>query len=331
VEIIMEHAELTERQRLYLQFILNYLREYTRWPTYHQLDQYFNQAHPNMDIEDIWESLPSDLTSYLNLNNLDDQAKISIYGIYMLEPKAPEFALFLQILKLCVDTYFASENPTIGSEEILRYHPTWREKGVYRTGLLLLDEPNIHRQFTGPTPSGQWNCTLAREIRRFRGITTIEEYLEKQGLPRQIVSPSTTPSTSDVGISIPVQSVWLHPTIYTGCWNSYTQGDYDNAIFNATKAIEVAVRSKAKLPDDLVGASLIARAFKPDSPILTYSAIGAEQEGMMSLLRGIIQVYKNPQSHRHIGAQDKSECLGILLMCSSLLYTIDTLQMISKP
>jgi hypothetical protein len=43
------------------------------------------------------------------------------------------------------------------------------------------------------------------------------------------------------------------------------------------------------------------------------------------LLRGIILVYKNPQSHRHIGMQNKSECLGVLLICSNLLSIIDNL------
>ena len=45
----------------------------------------------------------------------------------------------------------------------------------------------------------------------------------------------------------------------------------------------------------------------------------------MSLLRGIIQVYKNPQSHRHVGVQNKSECLGMMLICSNLLNIIDAL------
>lgn len=43
----------------------------------------------------------------------------------------------------------------------------------------------------------------------------------------------------------------------------------------------------------------------------------------MSLLRGIIQVFKNPQSHRFVGVQSKSECLGVLLICSNLLYVVD--------
>jgi uncharacterized protein (TIGR02391 family) len=109
------------------------------------------------------------------------------------------------------------------------------------------------------------------------------------------------------------------------CWGLYTQGSYDNAILAATRAVEVAVRRKARLPDDLVGVNLITQAFKPDNPILVYSDLRAEQEGMMALLRGMILVYKNPQSHRHVEVQNQSECLAILLMCSNLLYTIDAL------
>ncbi len=44
---------------------------------------------------------------------------------------------------------------------------------------------------------------------------------------------------------------------------------------------------------------------------------------MMSLLRGMIQVFKNPHSHRFVGVQNKTECLSVLLMCSNLLYVID--------
>ncbi len=54
------------------------------------------------------------------------------------------------------------------------------------------------------------------------------------------------------------------------------------------KLLEVAIRTKARLSDDIVGAALVNRAFKPDKPILRYSNIEAEQEGMMSLLRGMI-------------------------------------------
>ena len=115
----------------------------------------------------------------------------------------------------------------------------------------------------------------------------------------------------------------IHPTIYAKCWHLYTNRKYDDALLNATKALEVTVRTKARLPLSLVGADLISKAFSPVQPILRYSEVRAEQESMMSLLRGIIQVFKNSYSHRFVGVQNKSECLAVLLMCSNLLYVVD--------
>ena len=83
------------------------------------------------------------------------------------------------------------------------------------------------------------------------------------------------------------------------------------------------MRTRAKLPPTSVGVEAITTAFSPKKPLLRSSTIDAEQEGMMSLLRGIIQVFKNPHSHRFVGVQSKSECLAVLLMCSKLLHVVE--------
>jgi uncharacterized protein (TIGR02391 family) len=340
----MERVELTQEQHLYLQFILDTFRAESRWPTHRQLDLFFYQADPDMDIEEIWKSLPSGLTSYLDINLLDNPASLTLEGICALEPDAPECALFLQILNFCVKTYAPSENDTVRSEDVLQSHSQWSEIELKKMGWLLYGEGSLWQSFGGPHPqSGSWTCTLKRKIRRFHDITTIDEYWKARNSLRPqspaLPPPGTAPIHSDTlpgstslsggdistESSILLQQVTIHPDIRVKCWSLYLQGDYDNAVFNATKAIEVAVRRKAKQPDDAVGADLIVRAFKPDKPILTYSGVKAEQEGMMALLRGIIQVYKNPHSHRHVEIQNASECLGILLMCSNLLFTIDSL------
>lgn len=120
----------------------------------------------------------------------------------------------------------------------------------------------------------------------------------------------------------------IHPEIYARCWNLYSARRYDDAILNATKALEGAVRTKAKLTPTSVGVDVMTAAFSPKKPFLRYSRIDAEQEGMMSLLRGIIQVFKNPQSHRFVGVQSKSECLAVLLMCSNLLHVVENAEVV---
>ena len=115
----------------------------------------------------------------------------------------------------------------------------------------------------------------------------------------------------------------LHPDIRSKCWDLYSTEKFDEAIFNATKALEVAVRTKARLPDKCTGVDVMNTAFSPKKPLLRYSSIDFEQEGMMFYLRGIIQVFRNFHGHRFVGVQNKSECLGVLLMCSNLLYVVD--------
>ena len=46
----------------------------------------------------------------------------------------------------------------------------------------------------------------------------------------------------------------IHPDILSKCWDLYVTQKYDDAILNATKALEVAIRTKAHLSDDIVGA-----------------------------------------------------------------------------
>src|SRR5205807_1254955 len=73
---------------------------------------------------------------------------------------------------------------------------------VRQGGLLLRAEeaPRIWKSFTGPDASGRWECTLDRQVRRFRNITTIEEYLEKRNLfPSQAITLSGTIGTSNGG------------------------------------------------------------------------------------------------------------------------------------
>jgi len=319
----MQEIELTGEQRLYLQRIFGYLRQNNKWPTHDYLDKIWFMSDAHLDIEEIVQSLPPGLTSSVDLSSSFSKATLTVPAIYLLQANASELDAFLTVIKLCVKTYINldAENRQMSST-VLQDYPIWKP-GINLIGLLLQEEPGIWSSFE--TGDSHWSCKLIRQVRRFRDIETIEDYLEKRDLPAKTASAPVTTNNAAAGINITAQYVQLHPDIHAKCWRSYIDEDYDTAILNATKAIEVAVRKKSNLPDHIVGADLIVQAFRGDKPVLAYSTIKAEQEGMMSLLRGIIQVYKNPQSHRFVGIQNKSECLGILLICSNLLYTIDTL------
>jgi hypothetical protein len=174
-------AELNDDQRLYLQTIFGYFCEYGKWPTHQYLDQLFLQTHPELDIEEIGQSLPRGLTDPMKMWNADSKATLTASAIYQCWGSVQELETFVQVIELCVDTYMTAlgEDVRISSDDVARYHPLWKESAIHKVGSLLSLEHGIWSIFMGPEDDGSWSCKLERGIRRFRGVKTIEEYLEK--------------------------------------------------------------------------------------------------------------------------------------------------------
>jgi uncharacterized protein (TIGR02391 family) len=117
----------------------------------------------------------------------------------------------------------------------------------------------------------------------------------------------------------------LHPEITRRCSHHFQDADYDEAILNAFKVVEEAVRQAAKLGLEDIGVNLMAKAFNPNNPILIYSGITAEQEGVMALYRGGIACFKNPQSHRFVDVSDPVQTFEILCLASTLCRIVDAI------
>jgi hypothetical protein len=76
----------------------------------------------------------------------------------------------------------------------------------------------------------------------------------------------------------------LQPALAEKVWALVLRGDYDIAVFQAFKVVEVAVRNaanakSASYPDDLVGKDLMQRAFHTDSGPLRDPGHGDQQSG----------------------------------------------------
>jgi hypothetical protein len=199
-----KQVNLTGDQHLYLQQIFNCLRQNNRWPTFGELDQWFTHYYPDLDIEEIWRSLPQGLTNYMDLDQPNSQATLTIPAIYRLENNRDALSIFLGLIKLCADTYMRSpaNDLKISSESLLQDHTFAWDIAVRQGGLVLRAEeaPRIWKSFTGPDESGRWECTLDRQVKRFRNITTIEAYLEKRDLlPSQAITLSGATGISNGG------------------------------------------------------------------------------------------------------------------------------------
>lgn len=104
----------------------------------------------------------------------------------------------------------------------------------------------------------------------------------------------------------------------------FIRGDYDTAIFQAFKEVEIRVRDKAGYTENEIGVALMRKAFKPDSgPLANQSSEAGEREAIVALFAGAIGKFKNPSSHRDVGYSDPGEVVDIIHIANHLLRICD--------
>ncbi len=125
----------------------------------------------------------------------------------------------------------------------------------------------------------------------------------------------------------------LHPVIATKVYPAFLRGEYDTAVFQAFREVEVAVRRAGKFPAALVGVELMRKAFRPvdaENPAVTSDQLTdttvpvAEQQAMAHLFSGAIGLYKNPQSHRNVPTE-AIDAAEVIVFASHLLRMVDRL------
>ena len=118
----------------------------------------------------------------------------------------------------------------------------------------------------------------------------------------------------------------LDPVLVRKVKQAFIRGDYDTAVFQAFKEVEVRVRKKASLTDKDFGVNLMRKAFGPPSgPLVDKKANPGEQTARMELFAGAIGTFKNPSSHRDIEFSDPKEAADIIHLANELLRIIESI------
>lgn len=126
----------------------------------------------------------------------------------------------------------------------------------------------------------------------------------------------------------------LHPFIASKVYPAFLRGEYDTAVFQAFREVEVAVRTAGKFSSDDYGTELMRDAFRANTkkgqpcqpgPLADTQLPAAEQVAMANLFAGAIGLYKNPQSHRHVPTHPE-DAAEVIVFASQLLRIVDRLK-----
>lgn len=121
-----------------------------------------------------------------------------------------------------------------------------------------------------------------------------------------------------------IQKEALHPKIAEKVWSAFMRGEYDVAVFQAMKAVEVSVREAGGFNPGDLGTDLMRKAFHEDNgPLADKSTEKSERQARSALFAGAIGSYKNPHSHRDVDLNEPDEALEIVLLANHLLRIVD--------
>ncbi len=123
-----------------------------------------------------------------------------------------------------------------------------------------------------------------------------------------------------------IPQIMLHPIIKKRCWKLIMVEEFDNAVFNAYKSIEIRIRKLGSLSPEDIGVKLVRKAFDPNNgPLTDLSTPISERKAIAHLFSGAIGKYKNPQSHRDVNTNFR-ECFIYLFLASNLHSILDEIK-----
>ncbi|HUT31444.1 MAG TPA: TIGR02391 family protein [Sedimentisphaerales bacterium] len=118
-------------------------------------------------------------------------------------------------------------------------------------------------------------------------------------------------------------SAYIHPTVMAKAFELLSTRQFESAVFQAFKSIEIAVRQKCRFSDEDYGVSLIRKAFNPQTgPLTDYTLPLAEREALAHFIAGAYALYKNPCSHKDV-EMDFYDAFDRIVVASKIMKIVE--------
>jgi len=192
-------------------------------------------------------------------------------------------------------------NLFVGSELVAGYPADDQErlKRAFMEAWIWLEREGLVAPRPGETD--YWYF-ITRRGRQLADATTFDSYRTANLFPRRL----------------------LHPLLAAKVYSPFLRGEYDVAVFQAFKEVEVAVREAGNYGPKDLGTDLMRKAFDPkQGPLRDRNVPEAEREALAHLFAGAIGLYKNPGSHRGVFFADPVVAVELIMLASQLLRIVD--------
>lgn len=126
----------------------------------------------------------------------------------------------------------------------------------------------------------------------------------------------------------------IHPTIAAKVYPAFLRGEYDTAIFQAFREVEVSVRTAGRFSINDHGTDLMHDAFRPaekkgqpqqPGPLTDTQLPVAEQQAMAQLFASTFGFYRNATAHRYVPTEAE-QAAEVIMFASQLLRIVDRLK-----
>jgi uncharacterized protein (TIGR02391 family) len=197
---------------------------------------------------------------------------------------------------------------------------------------------------SGPDPQSQYPAERRNDVELaivgawcwLEGVALLVSYPSykdpaRRGLSRRALQLASEPNPQRAISAHRLAKDMLHLTIREDVWALYHRGKFDTAVFEAMKAVEVAVREAGGFAAADIGSKLMRKAFDVEKgPLSDLAAEASERQALGDLFAGAMGAYKNAQSHRKVGLDDPDEAAEIIMLANHLLRIVDARKSITS-